>query len=557
MDHNIIALALLAFIPVIVMFYMGYLYPMAWIQVVPAGLTVTALLAFYVWRMTLPAMMASLIQGFILSAQHLILLAAICLFTEVLRATGSVDSMRTAFARMTSDKRIQAILVAWFLGSFLEGLMGFTFTGAVIALMLMGLGFPPACSIMLAMMGPVTASAFSCAGTPILFNVFSSLQQSDIMTQIAASHATMGDFLHKVGAYVGVIHGIAGTFMPLMMVMMMTHFYGEKKSWKEALDLAPFAIFSGLAFTIPYMLTAIFLGPQFPSLIGALVGLAVATTALGMKFLVPARKWHFPKWEKWEPAWSEGTYQKPKPSPKIPIWLTWSPVVILFLLLAVSQIPNSWLGNFLKSQIFKAPHFLGTPVALFAHPFFMPASVLIIAASGITLVIHHFKHANRIFNQRHSHFLARAGFNLPFTMPMMCLYFNSGINKSGYPGMVESLAQTAANLPLPHAVSAFLTPLLGVAGTNFASSGMHSAMMFSSYQYHLGQNLIGGGALFIALHVSGAMAGNLFAGHYLDGISLHAGKEGLSGPIGRKVLWPMFAYLAMVGIVGAIATSLF
>ncbi|MCK7515238.1 MAG: L-lactate permease, partial [Desulfobacterales bacterium] len=60
--------------------------------------------------------------------------------------------------------------------------------------------------------------------------------------------------------------------MPFIMVLMLTRFFGREKSWKDGLAVLPFAIFAGLAFTLPYALTGVFLGPEFPSLMGGLVG---------------------------------------------------------------------------------------------------------------------------------------------------------------------------------------------------------------------------------------------------------------------------------------------
>ncbi len=56
------------------------------------------------------------------------------------------------------------------------------------------------------------------------------------------------------------------------------------------MSIAPFALFAGLAFTIPYALTGVFLGAEFPSLIGALVGLIIVVPAAKAGFLMPKKK---------------------------------------------------------------------------------------------------------------------------------------------------------------------------------------------------------------------------------------------------------------------------
>ena len=70
-------------------------------------------------------------------------------------------------------------------------------------------------------------------------------------------------FLQQITSSVAITHAIVGTVMPLVMVLMLTRFFGKEKSWKAGFEVLPFAIFAGLAFTLPYAATGIFLGPEF------------------------------------------------------------------------------------------------------------------------------------------------------------------------------------------------------------------------------------------------------------------------------------------------------
>ena len=76
--------------------------------------------------------------------------------------------------------------------------------------------------------------------------------------------------------------------MPLLLIIIMTKFFGEKKKWMDSvITILPFTIFAALCFTIPYLITAIFLGPEFPSIVGGLFGMAIVTIAIKLNFLVP------------------------------------------------------------------------------------------------------------------------------------------------------------------------------------------------------------------------------------------------------------------------------
>ena len=67
----------------------------------------------------------------------------------------------------------------------------------------------------------------------------------------------------------------------------MTRYYGANRSWREGLRMWPFALFAAFAMTIPYVVAAFLLGPEFPTLVGSLTGLAIVVAAARMGFLVP------------------------------------------------------------------------------------------------------------------------------------------------------------------------------------------------------------------------------------------------------------------------------
>ena len=92
--------------------------------------------------------------------------------------------------------------------------------------------------------------------------------------------------------------------MPVLLIMIMIHFFGAKKNWiNDIVTIFPFAIFSALCFTVPYLITAIFLGPEFPSIFGGLFGMATVTLAVKCNFLVPKDIWKFEERSKWPKHW--------------------------------------------------------------------------------------------------------------------------------------------------------------------------------------------------------------------------------------------------------------
>ena len=126
--------------------------------------------------------------------------------------------------------------------------------------------------------------------------------------------------------------------------------FGRNKSWLEGISIFPFAIFSAFSFTIPYVITGIFLGPEFPSIIGGLVGLAIVTLAIKKKFLIPRDSWNFPSSSNWPISWKGGIEMSLGKTKKNQCYQCLVPLYFLALVLIISRTYEP-LTNFLKSVV--------------------------------------------------------------------------------------------------------------------------------------------------------------------------------------------------------------
>src|SRR5690606_27646861 len=140
---------------------------------------------------------------------------------------------------------------------------------------------------------------------------------------------------------VAIIHAICGILMPLIMISIMTRYFGRNKSWTEGLAVAPFAIFTGLAFVIPYAAAGVFLGPEFPSIIGALVGLAIVIPAAKAGFLLPKDTWDFAPASEWPSDWMgkiEMKIEDVAGKTPISVPMAWAPYLLLAAFLVISRV---------------------------------------------------------------------------------------------------------------------------------------------------------------------------------------------------------------------------
>ncbi len=223
----------------------------------PVVYILTAIIASIVWQMSTANIMASTIQGLFITFNILFIIFAAILLLNTMKHSGAVQIIRQGFSNISSDRRVQLIIICWLFGSFIEGASGFGTPAAIVAPLLVALGFPAMTAVMLGMMVQSTPVTFGAVGTPILIGVQNGLESS------ALSGISISDYIQQVTIYAAMMHAIVGTLMPTIMVMMMTRFFGENKSWKEGLSIFPFALLGGLAFTVPYFLTGYFWGQLF------------------------------------------------------------------------------------------------------------------------------------------------------------------------------------------------------------------------------------------------------------------------------------------------------
>lgn len=526
-------------------------------RTMPLAFIITIIIAVFIWGVPLIDVMASSLQGLFITFDILYIIFGAILLLNVLKYSGGITTIRNGFSNISTDRRIQVVIIVWLFGAFIEGAAGFGTPAAITAPLLLALGFPAMAAVMLGMMVQSTPVTFGAVGTPILVGVRGGLENPEITSLLAANNLTFQDYLQLITTNVAIIHTIVGTIMPLFMCMMMTRFFGANKSWKEGLEIFPFALFGGLAFTIPYMLTGIFLGPEFPSLLGALIGIAIVTFAARKKFLLPKRNWDFPERESWPKSWMgriDISNETVVNENKISLVKAWYPYLLVALLLVISRLPQLPIKSILAGMKVEWTHILGTEISASSSPLYLPGTILIIVVF-ITYFLHKMNLAQ--FNMAikdSSKMIIGAGFVLVFTIPMVRIYINSGMNENELASMPLAMAEwVAGNVGQ---VWPLFSPSIGALGAFIAGSNTVSNLMFSLFQFGVAERLAISGALIVSLQAVGAAAGNMIAIHNVVAASATVGLLGQEGNILRKTIIPTVYYVLLAGILGIIAIEL-
>jgi len=521
-------------------------------KAMPLVYIATVAVAFVVWEVSFNRVLASTIQGLLITVAVLWIIFGAILLLNTLKHSGAIAVIRQGFNNVSSDRRVQVIIIAWLFGSFIEGASGFGTPAAIAAPLLVAIGFPAMAAVMVGMMIQSTPVSFGAVGTPILIGVNKGLDSDGIGLTLQTMGSSWDQYLQIITSQVAITHALVGTFIPLFMVVMLTRFFGENKSWSEGLSILPFAIFAGIAFTIPYALTGVYLGAEFPSLIGALVGLPIVVLAAKKGFLIPKNTWDFAPKEKWPVSWiSKFEVKLDDLSSKVPMSLTkaWIPYVLVAVILVLTRVSDE-VKAFVKSWVIPFKDILGEGLGYSITPLYLPGGILVFVVL-ITYFLHgmKFKDISQAVGES-SKVMLGAGFVLIFTIPLVRILINSGINESGFDSMPVAMANFVASSVGD--IYPVFAPMVGALGAFIAGSNTVSNMMLAQYQFGVADALGVSTAFMVALQAVGAAAGNMIAIHNVVAASATVGLLDQEGETLRRTIIPTIYYCLLAGIIGLI-----
>ena len=545
-------LAILSVLPIIVVaiFLVGLKWPAS--KAMPLSFLTAVILALYVWKIPGIQVAASTMHGVITAITLLYIIFGAILLLNTLQESGAIQAIRRGFTGITADRRIQVIIVAFLFGSFIEGSSGFGTPAAVAVPLLVGLGFPAMAAVVAGMMIQSTPVSFGAVGTPMIVGVGTGLNTPEIQAYAASlGYADYSAFIgFGVAAKVALLHFAAGALIPLLVVAFMTRFFGKNKSFSEGLQVWKFALFAAFSMTIPYLIVANLLGPEFPSMIGGLIGLAIVVPAAKAGFLMPKKgeEWTFDKKENWDEAWT-GTIKIQDISAKTNMSgvMAWMPYVLIGVTLVLTRLVTP-LTDFLRGVNIAWPNIFGTNISAGWQILYSPGSAFVFVTI-ITFFLHKMDGAAYARAWKGSaKTMLGAGSALIFTVPMVKVFMNSGGGAAGLESMPILLAETVAGV----AGSAwpFFSPMIGGLGAFVAGSNTVSNMMFSLFQFGVGERIGVDPTWIVALQGLGGAAGNIICVHNVVAASAVVGLLGKEGLIIRKVFVPFLYYAILPGALG-------
>ncbi|WP_339187840.1 L-lactate permease LutP [Bacillus sp. FSL M8-0025] len=328
---NLLLSALAALVPIIFFFWALAIKRMKGYTAGLATLGIALIIAVLVYRMPAEKALMSATQGAVYGLLPIgwIIVTSVFLYKITVK-TGQFDIIRSSVLSITDDRRLQALLIAFSFGAFLEGAAGFGAPVAISAALLVGLGFNPLYAAGICLIANTAPVAFGAIGIPI-----------------TAVEGPSGIPAMEISQMVGRQLPFLSVFIPLYLIIIMSGF-------RKALEIWPAILVSGVSFAVVQYLSSNFLGPELPDVLSALV--SMAALAVFLRWWTPKTTFRFAGEQE-----SAASIETARTNPAAPaysggqIFKAWSPFLLLTAMISVWGIPSvksALTGHYEGSAVF-------------------------------------------------------------------------------------------------------------------------------------------------------------------------------------------------------------
>jgi lactate permease len=529
---NLLISALVASLPVVVLLgLLAFFHVKAHLAAI-AGLAVSLLIALFVYGMPAPLAIASAANGaaFGLFPIGWIVLAAIFVY-DITVATGKFEIIKQTIAGLASDRRIQALLIAFSFGAFIEGAAGFGTPVAISAAMLIGLGFRPLQAAGLALIGNTAPVAYGALGTPI----------------IALAKVTSLP-LEDLSAMVGRQLPFFSIIVPFWLVWAMV-------GWRKTIEIWPACLTSGLSFGIVQFLVSNYHGPWIVDIAGSIV--SILSLVVLLKFWQPPTIWRFSEADHREAQSPEANNHPPRREAII-AWMPWVILSVLVFLWGLPQV-KAFLNSisiveipvpYLNKMIFRAPPVVPAPraeEAVFAFNWLSATGTALLISgiiSGLLLKLSPLRLVQVFWGT-----FKRARISLLTIAAMLALGFTT---RYGGLDSTMGLAFASTGVLFP-----FFSPMLGWLGVALTGSDTSSNVLFGNLQQVTAEQLGISPVLAAASNSSGGVMGKMIDAQSIVVASIATNQHGSEGTILRYVFFHSVALAVLVGVLVVLQVYVF
>ncbi|MBA2664964.1 MAG: L-lactate permease [Bradymonadaceae bacterium] len=428
-----------------------------------------------------------------------IIFGALCLHHLQVR-TSAIDTIRSSAARLTDDPRLLAVLIAWFFALFLEGAAGFGTPIALAAPFLVSFGFRPAQAVSMALIGHCAGVSFGAVGTPIL-------------PMIAVTTYSGLELSRATGIY----HALLGWIMLLIVVYLARRGLKDEAGAPES-NIWPWVGLGAATFLVPMFAISRWVGPELPTMGGALIGAALFIVALA-----------------WIQRRQGASDTEDEAHPWLELLRASSPYLIVIALILVTRLVPPIQAALTEFAITWRLHgrFSGT-----FQPLYHPGTVLFLG-----FVIGGWLQRATLADLGHAMRTALGQLGLvAIALVAMLAISRLMVHAS----MIAVLAEAAASLagrswPL-------FAPFIGVLGSFVTGSATASNILFTDFQHSTATRLELPPLQILGAQGFGAAVGNIISPHNIIAGCATVGITGQEGTILRRTLGVCALYATLGGL---------
>lgn len=518
--NNLALSAFLAAIPMIIIFYLLAIRRTPGQIAGSIAMVSAVLVAIFAYKMPVGTALTATAMGALYGVFPIfwIVITAIFIYNMTVE-TGQFEIVKNSIASITDDRRLQALLVAFAFGAFLEGAAGFGTPVAISAGMLVGLGFNPLYAAGLCLIANTAPVAFGGIGIPII--VAGQVSGLDTM---------------KISAMVGRQLPFLSVIIPIWLVVLMA-------GWKSAMEVLPACLVAGVSFAGLQWFSSNYLGPELPDILSSLA--AIISLTIFLKMWKPAKVWRF----EGEPAVNAAATLPKYTTGQI--FKAWSPFIILtvFVILwglkpvaaMLDAATIKWLVPGLDKVVIQVAPIVkkATPMAaLYKINWLSAAGTALLFASIVSAIVlgvgpaKYFQIFGKTFAQ-----LKKPLITIPCVLGLAYIMNYSGM--SATLGLL--LAGTGKFFP-------FFAPLLGWVGVFLTGSDTSANALFSNLQSLTAQQVGVDPVLTVAANSSGGVTGKMISP---QSIAVATAATGLVGKEGD-----LFSFTVMHSFILALAVCL-
>ncbi|MDR2485355.1 MAG: L-lactate permease [Treponema sp.] len=580
-------LAILGLIPIIIALVLMVGFRWGAMKAMPVAWLSCVIIALVFWKLPPLYLLAQSLAGVSNAASVLIIVFGALLILHTLQHSGGMETIQWGMQQISKDMRVQGIIIGYLFGAFIEGAAGFGTPAALAAPLLLSLGYPPMAAAVLALVYNSFPVTFGAVGTPVIVGFGASIG-TVVDTIFTADIGGRDTFFKIIGQTVTLFQGPMAIIIAVFMMGFITRFFGRNRSWKEGFAVWPFALFSALAFLVPYYLIAWTLGPEIPSLLGGLIGLGIVMFCARKGICVPkGDPWTFGDQEGWDKNWT-GTIkvaQNLNVQSRMSQFLAWLPYILIGAILVVTRV--NWGANADGTFAFPLKNMLNRNYGLFDFRnilgftgvndasikiLYLPGTVPFILISLCAIGIHKMPGEEVKAAWKETILKMKAPtIALCTAVALVKIFQGSGGSiiatalgsvPSGMPLIPEGFAGAGTPMSIPFAIAGalsavgsvwpFFASFVGGLGAFITGSNTVSDQLFGMFQWDMARILQLPTIIILAAQAVGGAMGNMICVHNIVAVCSVTGLNNREGEIMKKTFLPFLLYGIVVGIIAFI-----